>query len=174
MTTLINLAQRQLRDSRGRLAVPCAICGTPTCGRFGVCLQTAACRAEHLQRWIAENPDRVQKKRDQVKRWQAANPEKRRTLGRRWYLANLRLPVEPGHLCPICGTDTPGGHGWHQDHDHRFPRNDRRGWREVLCHGCNVGLKLTDSIPLLLVKAEYLRRHAARIDALVAEERRSA
>lgn len=40
-----------------------------------------------------------------------------------------------GGVCAACGTDEPGGRGWHTDHSHKS--GEVRG---VLCGYCNVAL----------------------------------
>lgn len=37
--------------------------------------------------------------------------------------------------CAVCRTDTPGGKGWHLDHDHATG-----AVRGILCHRCNLAL----------------------------------
>jgi len=58
--------------------------------------------------------------------------------------------------CAICRTDKPGGRGrWHIDHCHIQDQV-----RELLCHGCNVGLGSFKDDPARLQAAiAYLERH---------------
>jgi Recombination endonuclease VII len=133
---------------------------------------------ERKRKVYAANPDKYKAR---MKLWREKHPDRALAIAQRWRDANpgkvaawfaekrsRRSGVEAGHRCPVCGTDRPGAKGWVRDHDHRFSRWDEMGWREILCHGCNIGVKLTDSISLLLAKAEYLRKHTARLDEVFA------
>lgn len=66
-----------------------------------------------------------------------------------------------GGSCPICGVDTPGGTGWHVDHDHSCcpgVRSCGECLRAILCHSCNIGLgHFRDSADLLERAAQYLK-----------------
>ena len=65
------------------------------------------------------------------------------------------LLASQGGGCAICGTHTPGGRGWHTDHDHAT--NQTRG---ILCSGCNPALGYMDDDPARLrAAADYLERH---------------
>lgn len=56
-------------------------------------------------------------------------------------------------MCKICGTQEPGGNGWHVDHNHYTGIV-----RGVLCGRCNMGLGLFgDSIENLQKAIVYLR-----------------
>ena len=63
-----------------------------------------------------------------------------------------------GGRCAICRIDEPGGkRDWHLDHNHNYPKRDPRGWRGVLCNGCNTGIGLLgDSIERLRAAIAYL------------------
>jgi len=100
--------------------------------------------------------------------WRTRNPEADRAARRRDNLSRNGLTPNAydaifdaqGHRCGICGTDKPGGRGWHIDHDHRCcPEGRRCGkcMRGILCHGCNVGLGMFQDDPdRLLAAAAYL------------------
>ena len=58
-----------------------------------------------------------------------------------------------GAACALCKTDTPGGRGWHVDHNHSTGIV-----RGILCHACNTGIGLLKEDILLLARAiEYLK-----------------
>jgi hypothetical protein len=63
-------------------------------------------------------------------------------------------------MCAVCGSKSPTSKaGWHLDHDHKFKNRDRRGWRGVLCHHCNVMIGMAKEDPTTLAKAaSYLRK----------------
>ena len=42
-----------------------------------------------------------------------------------------------GGVCGVCGTDDPGGKGWHLHHNPRYGKG-RASWREVTCGNCNA------------------------------------
>lgn len=70
-------------------------------------------------------------------------------------------------LCAICGTDEPGVHGWHIDHDHSCcPDNGRscgKCVRGILCHKCNVGLgHFDDDIARMQRAVDYLNNTSAK------------
>ena len=66
--------------------------------------------------------------------------------------------IEQDGKCAICGTDKPGGMGdWHLDHDHAYPKNDKRGWRGLLCHRCNFDLGVYEALKADPRVEEYLR-----------------
>lgn len=63
---------------------------------------------------------------------------------------------EQGLICMICNTELPVfGSSTHLDHDHTTGK-----LRDFLCTNCNRGLgHFKDSEGLLLLAAEYLRKH---------------
>jgi len=66
--------------------------------------------------------------------------------------------------CAICGSPSPGAHGWQVDHDHRCCPSRSRGCgrcvRGLLCGPCNLGLgQFADDPVRLEAAANYLRRY---------------
>lgn len=60
-----------------------------------------------------------------------------------------------GRKCAICGTKTPGGHGWCADHSHVTGAT-----RGIVCQSCNSMLGFAkDSIEIMLAGACYIRLH---------------
>jgi len=55
------------------------------------------------------------------------------------------------YKCAIC-QKPEDNKKLHVDHNHKTGQI-----RMLLCHGCNIGYKLTDNIELLLIKVEYLK-----------------
>lgn len=77
-------------------------------------------------------------------------------------LFEAMLAIQNG-ACAVCKTTDPGGKGqWHVDHVHvqqyaSLPAAERlKLVRGLLCHGCNTGINLADSVTLLRAKADYL------------------
>jgi hypothetical protein len=67
-----------------------------------------------------------------------------------------------GGRCQICGTDQPGGTGWHTDHDHATG-----AVRALLCLKCNLMLGYADDNRSVLASAiEYLDCWTLPIKAL--------
>lgn len=68
---------------------------------------------------------------------------------------------------PKCNSTEPGGNSqWHVDHDRSCcpgKRSCGKCVRGLLCHGCNTGTGLADSIEKMLGKIEYLRLHENKI-----------
>ena len=63
-----------------------------------------------------------------------------------------------GYCCAICGTDAPGGKGWHTDHDHSGGKV-RGKVRGILCGRCNMALGLLDDDPeRFRLAAAYLEK----------------
>jgi len=102
----------------------------------------------------AKNIDRY---REYNARWhrenRAKNPKKVRDMHlRSSYGITLeefgKLLVAQNGKCGVCGTETPGGTGWHLDHSHTTG-----GVRGILCTKCNTGGGLFNDDPDLLRKA---------------------
>jgi hypothetical protein len=160
----------------------------------GIPCKTPEERKDTKQEWYQKNREKViahyagqaEKRRETSKKWDLANPERKREnskragttpagkdreehdrLIRRFREHGLTLDqyhtmVESQNFCcAICGeepkTDCGGSHdGFHIDHNHKT--DEVRG---LLCgEGCNQGLGMFRDSPELLEKAvDYLRKH---------------
>lgn len=120
-------------------------------------------RKEYLKAWAKANPEKVKAAQ---KKWREANKEF--NIGRqRPYQLKLKynmvqadydtLLKQQNYKCAICSTDKPTGK-WKVfavDHDHET--NNVRG---LLCNECNRGIGLLKDNPELLMKAaSYLEKH---------------
>ena len=96
----------------------------------------------------ANNPEFREKKLTKERERYANDPEYRERhksyrLEKIWRKNGIHFTIEQrdamlsaqGGRCAICGTDEPGGRGWHLDHCHVTGRV-----RGILCHHCNIGL----------------------------------
>ena len=128
----------------------------------------------------AQGKKHVVRKRESLRAWRKANPQKDREAQLRWrkkhaphvaqYERLRRVGMTPDLLadmltsqenrCAICRTSEPCGKGtWHLDHDH-----GSGAVRGLLCHYCNLMLGMARDNPSTLAAAiEYLR--LARPDA---------
>ena len=104
------------------------------------------------------------------------NPEYTRALNLRRYGLTLEqfdnlLAAQDGR-CAICGTDAPGGQGWHVDHDHRCCNTRKtscgRCIRGLLCSRCNIAIgNLRDDAVIIQAALDYVVAHRIRLDSLV-------
>lgn len=70
------------------------------------------------------------------------------------------LTALQGAQCAICRTETPGGRGWHVDHDH-----ETGAVRGVTCGNCNTALgKLRDDPEVVASALVYLTSHGRSLD----------
>lgn len=94
-------------------------------------------------------------------RWRRENPEKAKRIGREkswrevgildWQIAWGLLAFQQ-RCCAVCRRhESEFNQNLHLDHDH-----ETLHVRGFLCHGCNTGSGLADSIDLLRAKIEYL------------------
>lgn len=77
-----------------------------------------------------------------------------------------------GGRCAICRTLTPGGQGWHQDHDHSCCNTRKKSCgkclRGILCTRCNIGIGNLKEDPVIIQAAlDYVIFHRERIDGLL-------
>lgn len=117
------------------------------------------------------DPSEMSRRREQNRRWEAANPDKMRaaiprTVARarkRQHGVTLEMYEEmlasQGRRCAICRTDSPGRRtDWHLDHDH-----ETKAIRGLLCSRCNLGIGLLRDDPhVVMAAATYLLTHKAR------------
>lgn len=66
--------------------------------------------------------------------------------------------------CAICLTDSPGGQGWHVDHDHSCCNTRKRSCgkctRGILCSRCNIAIgNLRDDPVIIQAALEYILNH---------------
>jgi len=98
------------------------------------------------------------------KAWDAANPEKRKAIGRRAHMKEKygitpeqwdQMLADQDSRCAICRTDNPGKRSWHVDHDH-----ETGAVRGLLCNHCNLLLgHASDDTDVLLAAIAYLMVH---------------
>jgi len=138
-------------------------------GRDGLRGECKSCFAERAaRRYVAKSAEI----KAQVKRWQKANPERRRAYQAR-YRAEHREQNRNGHLrrtfgltlesyaelleaqgggCAICGRQAREGSSLHVDHDHAS--GEVRG---LLCFSCNAAIgKMADDPDRLHRSADYV------------------
>lgn len=96
--------------------------------------------------------------------WNRADPKRRREYGAKWQrenrnktymhrrrgawrrqgmdpdVAQATLAMHDG-ACDLCGTESPGGTGWHVEHSHATGRI-----RGIVCGACNMGLGMVDRV----------------------------
>lgn len=122
--------------------------------------------------------DRARHARDKEKRnaarraAHAANPERLRNIERLRYQENPQQRKRNDMIskygleaydayqktsnCESCGSEISGIKK-HVDHDHSLPRN--KGFRGILCNGCNVALGyLKEDTKRILALADYITR----------------
>lgn len=89
-----------------------------------------------------------------------------------------------GSCCAFCGSEQHGHRfDWPVDHDHSFPRGDRRGVRGILCQECNAHLigvieskamKMNITEEALLERVlDYIRNNRLRTQAVLDQRRNS-
>lgn len=71
------------------------------------------------------------------------------------------------HRCAVCLTDTPGGQGWHVDHDHTCCSTRKnscgRCVRGLLCTRCNIGIgNFRDDPAIIQAAIDYITAYRAR------------
>jgi hypothetical protein len=74
--------------------------------------------------------------------------------------------------CAICHTESPGGQGWHVDHDHRCCNTRKtscgRCIRGLLCSRCNIAIgNLRDDPIIIRAALDYVVLHQERLAAMV-------
>lgn len=115
------------------------------------------------------NPARINASR--LRYLASRSDEQRAEDQRRWRSNQIKFTAEQwqemfssqGHRCAICRTDTPGGKGWHVDHDHKCCPGDKRRCgkcnRAILCSRCNVGIGMLQDDPgIIREAADYVER----------------
>jgi hypothetical protein len=126
-------------------------------------------------RWYARNPIRAKeisrnsarkRRRDPVRGKKELDRNRQNIPRRAQKIAafcghRVEIPTRPmSELCESCNQKPTGKRNLSLDHCHKTGRF--LGW---VCHGCNTGGGITDSIELLKLKIVYLERAAAQIAA---------
>lgn len=152
---------------------PCSTCGKDHNGATKCCEK---CKAS-AKKWRVEHKDRC---REQRQEWDAANPERRREIGRgtskryrekhpqrnraTWLKTQYGLSIEDydrmldeqNGLCAIC-DEPPKGKRLAVDHHHASGQI-----RRLLCDRCNHMIGHSQESPRVLRKAaDYIEHHNA-------------
>ena|ERR1700733_9134953 len=140
----------------------------------GLQSRCVTCMKADARDWRSKNQH---KRREQYKRWFAANPDSRKRYDvfhrfKKYGITEQQFNEmlrRQNYCCAICGTDNPlGSNGtWAIDHDHSCcPASCRscgKCIRGILCQLCNQGLGcLRESLSNLRMATAYLENPPAR------------
>ena len=114
---------------------------------------------ERTRRWQAENPDRVQAKKDEYAADGRRSLSNRRSHLKRKYGITIEqydeMLASQGGVCAICEREPNPNISLHVDHDHETGRI-----RGLTCFRCNQAMGAFGEDPSLLrAAASYLERH---------------
>ena len=133
------------------------------------------CKDARTKRLYKTSEKERQRRRESVKAWNRANPEKVKAFSRKTRLKNQygltleqydAMVLAQDGRCGICRTDKPGGRWpeWHVDHCHNTNRV-----RGLLCAECNRHLgimeKLLKDRPIEWL-LDYIKDHTPNVEAL--------
>ena len=127
-------------------------------------------RVESSRQYVLRNREKWRKwqREGAARRWREDPDKQRRKSRERHYrrIYGLRpgdkeaLLAAQGGGCAICKRQDPGNpRGWCTDHNPRKKKGDFGFVRGILCHACNLTMRLDTTPALLRQIADYLEKH---------------